>query len=93
MTPRSIAFVINDDNDTPSNAAFTTVNILVTDDPPVLDLDADDSSGAGSGGYAGTFVTGQGAGAVAIVDGDVSITDDGAEITAATITITNAADR
>ncbi len=90
VTPRAIAFVINDDNDTPSNAAFTTVNILVSDDPPVLDLDADDSSGAGSGGYAGTFVTGQGSGAVAIVDGDVSISDDGAEITAATATITNA---
>jgi len=91
VTPRSIAFVVNDDNDLVSTAAFATVSILVTDDPPLLDLDADDSSGAATGtGYLGTYVAGQGAAAVAVVDSDVSITDDGAEITAATITINTA---
>ena len=89
VAQRSIAFVVNDELDAPSNAAFVLVAILVSDDPPVLDLDADDSSSAGSG-YAGTFIAGQGAGAAAIVDSDVSISDDGAEITAATISITNA---
>ena len=86
VTQRSIAFVVNDDNDATSAAAFATVDILVTDDPPVLDLDA---SAAGTG-YAGTFVTGQGTGAVPIVDSDVSITDDGLEIAGASISITNA---
>ena len=90
VTPRSIAFVVNDDNDLVSTAAFATVSILVTDDPPQLDLDANDSSGAAGIGYLGTYVAGQGAAAVAIVDTDVSITDDGAEITAATLSISNA---
>lgn len=90
VTPRSVAFVVNDDNGAPSPAAFTTVNIQVTDDPPLLDLDADDSSGAGGDGYAGSYVTGQGAAAVVVVDSDVSITDDGAELIDATVSISNA---
>ncbi|MGD2112210.1 MAG: chitobiase/beta-hexosaminidase C-terminal domain-containing protein, partial [Gammaproteobacteria bacterium] len=90
VTPRSVAFVVNDDLDMPSTAAFTTVQIQVIDDPPLLDLDGDDSSGVAGGGYAGTYVNGQGAATVAIVDSDVSITDDGAELIDATVSITNA---
>jgi len=90
VTPRAIAFVVNDDNDAPSPAAFATVQIQVTDDPPLLDLDGDDSSGATNNDYTGSYVTGQAAAPVAIVDTDASIVDDGAAITAASITLTNA---
>ncbi|MCZ7666593.1 MAG: hypothetical protein M5U34_04865 [Chloroflexi bacterium] len=42
-------------------------------DLPVLSLDANNSSGVGSGGYAATFT--EDGGAVAIVDSDLSLTD------------------
>jgi len=86
VTQRSVAFIVLDESGDVSLAAFTTIDILVDDDPPLLDLDAD---GAGTG-YATNFVTGQGSSGVAVVDSDVSIIDDGALITAASVSITNA---
>jgi len=84
---RYIAFVVNDQNDAASNAAIASVSIIISDDPPQLDLDLD---GPGTG-YTGSFVTGQVAGAVAVVDAsDVTISDDGTVITSATVTIGNA---
>ena len=86
VSQRSIAFILNDDNDVPNPETRAFVNIQVDDDPPVLDLDA---NGAGTG-YAASFVTGQGSSGVAIVDSDISIIDDGAQITAASVNMTNA---
>ncbi len=86
VTQRSIAFILNDDNNVPNPETRAFVNIQVDDDPPVLDLDAD---GAGTG-YTASFVTGQGSSGVAIVDSDISIVDDGAQITAASVNMTNA---
>jgi len=90
VTQRRVAFVVNDDNNLVSTLAETTVDILVFDDPPVLDLDGSDCDGVNNCDYAGSYVTGQNATPVAIADVDASITDDGAAITAATVTISNA---
>ena len=69
-----------------SNTATVTVSIAAA---PVLDLDANDSTVAGSG-FVTYFDTGTGA-AVAIADADVSVTDtDSTNIVSATITLTNA---
>ena len=63
--------------------------ILDNDTPPVLDLDANNSSGAGASDYVTTF-TENGA-ARSIGDVDVSITDvDSTALTGATIILTNA---
>ncbi|HTV67651.1 MAG TPA: FG-GAP-like repeat-containing protein, partial [Rhizobiaceae bacterium] len=63
---------------------FTTAAAAVD---PTLDLDGDNSSGVAGSGYQATY-TENGAG-VAIVDTDVTITDDGATMQSATITLTN----
>ena len=58
---------------------------------PVLDLDADDSSGATGSNYATTFS--KDTGPLAISDIDASLTDvDSADLTALTVTITNLLD-
>jgi hypothetical protein len=70
-----------------------TVHVNITDTPedqaPVVDLDADDSSGATGLDYATTYT--EGGAAVALADTDVSITDAdvGDNITGATISISD----
>uniref|UniRef100_UPI0012E03D0B DUF4347 domain-containing protein n=1 Tax=Myxosarcina sp. GI1 TaxID=1541065 RepID=UPI0012E03D0B len=44
-TPRTVTVVVND-GETNSNTATTTINVTAVNDPPVLDLDANDSSTA-----------------------------------------------
>ncbi|MGF1590592.1 MAG: DUF4347 domain-containing protein [Pleurocapsa sp.] len=86
-TPRNVDVVVNDGNNN-SNTATTTINITPVNDPPVLDLDGDDSSGAAGANYQTTFT--EGGGSVSIGDTDVSITDpDNTNIESATITLTN----
>src|SRR6266404_6056685 len=69
-------------------AQQVTITINGTNDAAVLDLDANNSTAAGSN-YLATF-TDTGA-AIAIADTDVSITDpDNANMTSATVTLTNA---
>jgi len=70
-------------------AGATGVGTIVDNDAsPVLDLDGNNSSGAGGANYATSF-TEQGA-AVAIADADLTITDaDSAALAGATITLTN----
>ncbi|GGA48356.1 hypothetical protein CYANOKiyG1_67410 [Okeania sp. KiyG1] len=65
---------------------------IETNDPPTLDLDGNDSSGATGNDYTTTFI--EGGNAVAIGDnGDVVITDvDDTNIESATITLTNRPD-
>jgi hypothetical protein len=68
----------------------STIHITVNpvNDAPVLDLDANDSSGAVNADYQATFTIG-GSG-VAIADADTSITDvDNTTLASATITLTN----
>merc|ERR1739838_500110 len=90
ITARSVTVVVNDGDDN-SNIATTTINITAVNDPPVLDLDGDDSTTTiGSNNYTTTFTEGT---AVAIGDSDVSITDvDDTNIESATITLTNRPD-
>ncbi|MDR4481114.1 MAG: tandem-95 repeat protein [Nitrospira sp.] len=61
--------------DTTSASDVDTVAITVdpVNDAPVLDLDADNSSGATGANFLATFT--EGAGAVAIVDADATLTD------------------
>lgn len=51
----------------------TMVNITGVNDPPVFDLDADNSSGGATGYHLASFA--EGSSPVAVIDSDVSITD------------------
>ena len=85
---RTITVTVTDGSAT-SAAASTSVTILGSGDRPVIDLDANDSSGATGTGYRATFS--ENGAAVSIADGDVLITDsNSANLTGATITLTNA---
>ena len=89
-TARVITFVANDGTD-PSNVGTTTVTMVAANDAPVLDLDANDSSGAGGADYATTFT--EDLGAVGIADTDASLSDvDSTNLTSVTVTITNLLD-
>jgi large repetitive protein len=66
----------------------TTISVTPVNDPPVLDLDANDSAAAGTSYLTAFIENGLG---VAIGDADVSITDvDSTTISSATITLANA---
>ena len=81
--------IIVDDGDGGSSTSVNqdvTVSLLRA---PIIDLDGDDSSGAGSGGYNGSFT--EGGGAVVTADSDSSISDDGTFKTL-TVTLTNRPD-
>ncbi len=85
---RTINVTVNDGT-LSSNTASTTVTILGSGNRPVIDLDANDSSGATITEYQTTY-TENGA-AVAVADADVVITDNNsANMSSATITLTNA---
>jgi uncharacterized delta-60 repeat protein len=69
----------------------TTVNITTTNDAPVLDLDADDSSGALGSNFSTGFL--EGGGPVLLVDADGMLTDaDSATLTSILVTHTNVQD-
>ena len=77
------------DGDADSNTATTTISVVSVNDPPILDLDGDNSTTTGSD-YITTFTEGT---AVNIGDGDVSITDvDDSNIQSATITLSSRPD-
>jgi len=85
---RTIDVVVNDGLAN-SNIASTTVSILGSGGRPVIDLDANDSSGATFTGYLGSY-TENGA-AVQIADADTLITDSNStNMNNAVITLTNA---
>jgi len=88
-TNRTVTVVVNDGTND-SNTATTTILIdTVANDAPVLDLDANDSSGALGANFNTTFA--ELGGAIPIGDTDVLITDaDDTNIESATITLTNA---
>jgi len=86
-TDRTITFVANDGEDD-SNVATATVVINPSNDAPVLDLDADDSSGSTGADFNTTFS--EGGGAVTIADVDAAFSDvDGSTLTSMTVTLTN----
>ena len=77
---------------TPGGAS-TTVSMTVTcvNDPPVVDLDANDNQGVAGIDVARTFPEGDPA--VTVADGDATITDvDSATLTTLTVTLTNLLD-
>jgi len=89
-TDRAITFVANDGTDD-SNVGTTTVTLTAINDPAVMDLDADDSSGS-LGADFDTIFTEDG-GAVAIADVDASLIDvDNVNLVSLTVTITNQLD-
>ncbi|MEM6470440.1 MAG: DUF4347 domain-containing protein [Planctomycetota bacterium] len=85
-TSRVITFAA-DDGASVSNAT-ATLTVVATNDPPTLDLDADDSSGASGSGYQTVFT--EGGPAVTIVDVDALLVDsDGTTMTSIDVRITN----
>jgi hypothetical protein len=83
---RTVVFTI-DDGDGNSATDTLTINLTEIDDPPVVDLDGDDSSGTGSGGYAGNF--NQGGSRVAIADSDSSVVEAESEELTLQISLAN----
>ncbi|WP_345533642.1 Calx-beta domain-containing protein [Viridibacterium curvum] len=78
----------------PSNAtlgtASVTTSILDNDAPPVLDLDANNSSTATGANYITSFTENTAGAGVSIADADMTITDaDSTVLTGATIILTN----
>ncbi|WP_095151683.1 retention module-containing protein [Pseudomonas sp. Irchel s3b5] len=72
-----------------SNGSVST-SIVDNDAPPVLDLDADNSSGATGADYTVTFTENTTGAGVSIADTDISIADpDSTMLTGATIVLTN----
>ncbi|BCG93589.1 beta strand repeat-containing protein [Mesorhizobium sp. 131-2-1] len=78
-----------DDGHTGTDTQTVAITITGTNDAPVLDLDANNSSLKTGADYQATFT--ENGSAVAIADTDVSISDlDNTNATSATITLTNA---
>ncbi|MBT2375573.1 retention module-containing protein [Pseudomonas fluorescens] len=70
-----------------TNGSVTT-SIIDNDAPPVIDLDANDSSGATGANFKTTFT--EGGTGVSIADTDIKITDpDSTQLTGATVVLTN----
>ncbi|AZF56041.1 LapA family giant adhesin [Pseudomonas sp. R11-23-07] len=68
-----------------------STDILDNDAPPVIDLDANNSSGASGNDFKTTFTEGTAGPGVSIADTDIKITDpDSTLLTGATVTLTNA---
>jgi hypothetical protein len=74
-----------------SDSDIVDITVVVVDDSPVLDLDANNSSGALGADYVRTFT--EGGGSVRIADFDATLTDnDSANLAWLTVTITNLLD-
>jgi VCBS repeat-containing protein len=72
-----------------SAPATVTITVTGTNNPPMLDLDADDSSGATGSGYRTVF--NENGPAVSVGDADATLTDvDSSTLVGATLTLTNA---
>ncbi|MDW8267214.1 MAG: hypothetical protein RMJ52_17980, partial [Gemmataceae bacterium] len=86
---RTITGQVSDDTGLFSNFALSTIAVNPVNDPPVLDLDGNNSSGVSGTGYQTTYVANSTP--VPIADIDTTITDvDSATITSATVVLTNA---
>ncbi len=82
---RLVNVTVNDGDDN-SNTAVSTITF--GDAPPVIDLDADDSSGVAGNDYTNNFIPGGNAVTIGDIDTDVTDVDD-VNMESATITLTN----
>lgn len=88
-SPRVFSLSVTDAGGLSSNTATSTITVTPVNDPPVLDLDANNSSTAIGADYKGSFRVG--GTSAAIADIDSAVTDlDNANIASATIVLTNA---
>ncbi|MBF0324565.1 MAG: DUF4347 domain-containing protein [Alphaproteobacteria bacterium] len=83
-TSRTVRVTVNDGTGSSSNQDITVALVRA----PIIDLDGDDSSGGTNGGYSGAFTENNGN--LSIIDSDATLTDDGANLNQAVITLTNA---
>ncbi|WP_027359891.1 DUF4347 domain-containing protein [Desulforegula conservatrix] len=83
---RTLSVTVNDGDGGTSANNNVTVNLVRA---PIIDLDGNDSSGASSGGYSGSFT--ENGSAVALADSDSAISDDGT-FKSLTVTLTNRPD-
>jgi len=87
IAARTVEFVVND-GALDSAPVVRQIQVVAFNDLPVLDLDADDSSGVGGSDYEVQFV--EGGGPVPIIDADASVIDvDSANLTGLTVSIAN----
>ncbi|MEW8192194.1 MAG: retention module-containing protein, partial [Candidatus Thiodiazotropha sp.] len=85
-TPRIIEVTVND-GEFDSNTAITTITVQAVNDPPVVDLDNNDSTDNGYD-YLTTFTEGDAA--ISIADTDASVSDvDSEMLQSATVVLTN----
>ncbi|MFC1388691.1 MAG: retention module-containing protein, partial [gamma proteobacterium symbiont of Clathrolucina costata] len=85
-TPRIIEVTVND-GEFDSNTAVTTITVQAVNDPPVIDLDSNDSTDSGYD-YLTTFTEGESA--ISIADFDAAVSDvDDETLQSATVTLTN----
>ncbi|MCU7943932.1 MAG: retention module-containing protein, partial [Candidatus Thiodiazotropha sp. (ex Cardiolucina cf. quadrata)] len=85
-TPRIIEVTVND-GEFDSNTAVTTITVQAVNDPPVIDLDSNDSTDSGYD-YLTTFTEGEAA--ISIADFDAAVSDvDDETLQSATVTLTN----
>jgi len=74
-----------------ATAATASITVGAVNDLPVIDLDADDSSGVGGSDYEAQFV--EGGGPVLVIDSDASLIDvDSGNLTGLTVSIGNLID-
>ena len=86
---RVFSLSVTDSSNLTSNITTSTITVLPVNDPPVLDLDANNSTTATGADFKGGFTVG--GTAVAIADVDSSVSDvDSANMASATIVLTNA---
>ncbi|MCU7885358.1 MAG: retention module-containing protein, partial [Candidatus Thiodiazotropha sp. (ex Lucinoma annulata)] len=85
-TPRIIEVTVND-GEFDSNTAITTITVQAINDPPAVDLDANDTTDNGND-YLTTFT--EGGAAIAIADIDTLVSDiDNSVLQSAKVTLTN----
>ncbi|MCM8857219.1 MAG: retention module-containing protein, partial [Candidatus Thiodiazotropha sp.] len=85
-TPRIIEVTVND-GEFDSNTAITTITVQAVNDPPAIDLDANDTTDSGND-YLTTFT--EGGATIAIADIDTLVSDvDNSALQSATVTLTN----
>jgi len=85
---RSIRITVDDGDGGSSTSSNQDVTVSLVR-APIIDLDGDDSSGAGNGGFNGSFI--ENGGAVAVADTDSTISDDGT-FKSLTVTLTKRPD-
>lgn len=84
---RHITIQASDENNTLSGLATALIHVIAENDPPTLDLDDDNSSGANAGNFLGQFTED---GGPVDIQSDVLIADlDDINLEFATITLTN----